>query len=382
MGPSVARPVIHAVHVLDSLAVGGMENGVVNLINATRDHLQHTVVTVSGGGPLSDRLPASVPVHCIGKGAGVDLGAVFRLSRLLRRVRPDVVHSRNWGAFDTVLAARLAGLRTVVHGEHGREAADPEGLDPRRNGLRRVLAPLVSRFVTVSFDLRRWLITTVRIPAHKVVTIHNGVDTTRFVPGDSAEARETLGLPTAATVVGTIGRLDPVKDQAGLIAAFSGLVGSGSSPILAVVGEGPSRPALEREIRRHGLADRVRLFGERRDVPTVLRALDVFVLPSRAEGMSNTILEAMATGLPVVATDVGGNPELVESEVTGRLVPSGDPGALEAALRAYVTDSYLRSLQGKAGRERVLEHFSLDRMAQAHGDLYTSLCQARQTGGG
>jgi sugar transferase (PEP-CTERM/EpsH1 system associated) len=293
-----------------------------------------------------------------------------------------VVHSRNWGAFDTVLAARLAGLRTVVHGEHGREAADPRGLDPRRNRLRRVLAPLVSRFVTVSFDLRRWLITTVKIPAHKVVTIHNGVDTTRFFPGDSAEARETLGLPIAATVVGTIGRLDPVKDQAGLIVAFSGLAESGSNLILAVVGEGPSRLALEGEIRRRGLSDRVRLFGERGDVPTVLRALDVFVLPSRAEGMSNTILEAMATGLPVVATDVGGNPELVEPEVTGRLVPSGDPGALEAALRAYVTDSYLRSLQGKAGRERVLQHFSLDRMAQAHGDLYTSLCRAQQTGGG
>ena len=369
---------IHAVHVLDSLAVGGMENGVVNLVNATRDHLRHTVVTMSGRGPLSDRVPASVSVHCIGKRAGTDLAAVLRLSRLLRGLRPDVVHSRNWGAFDSVVAARLAGLRTVVHGEHGREASDPQGLDPRRNRLRKVLSPLVSRFVTVSLDLRSWLITAVRIPAHKVVTIHNGVDITRFCPADSAEARDALGLPIAATVIGTIGRLDPVKDQAGLIAAFSGLAESGASPILAIVGEGPSRPALENEIRQRGLSDRVRLLGERRDVPAVLRAFDVFVLPSRAEGMSNTILEAMATGLPVIATDVGGNPELVEPDVTGRLVPAGDPPSLEVALRAYVTDPYLRSLQGKAGRERVLQHFSLDRMAQAHGGLYTSLCRTKQ----
>jgi sugar transferase (PEP-CTERM/EpsH1 system associated) len=366
------------VHVLDSLAVGGMENGVVNVVNATRDQVRHTVVTMTGLGPLSQRLPASVPVHCVEKRAGTDPGAVVRLSRLLRRLRPDVVHSRNWGAFDAVVAARLAGIRTVVHGEHGREAADPEGRDPRRNRLRRVLAPLVSRFVTVSVDLRRWLIATVRLPAHKVVTIHNGVDSDRFSPGDSVEARDALGLPAAATVIGTIGRLDPVKDQAGLIVAFAGLAGSGSSPILAVVGEGPSRPALENEIRCRSLSDRVRLFGERTDVPTVLRALDVFVLPSRAEGMSNTILEAMATGLPVVATEVGGTPELVEADVTGRLVPPGDPNALEAALRAYVGDSCLRSLQGKAGRERVLQHFSLERMAQAHVSLYASLCRARQ----
>jgi sugar transferase (PEP-CTERM/EpsH1 system associated) len=372
---------IHAVHVLDSLAVGGMENGVVNVINATRDQVRHTVVTMTGRGPLSERLPASVPVHCIGKRAGIDLGAVLRLGRLVRGLRPDVVHSRNWGAFDAVVAARLAGVRTVVHGEHGREAADPRGLDPRRNRLRRLLAPLVSRFVTVSLDLRRWLVTTVGIPAHKVVTIHNGVDTARFSPADSSEAREALGLPIGATVIGTIGRLDPVKDQAGLIEAFSGLAESGSTPILAIVGEGPSRPSLEEQIRRRGLSQRVRLFGERRDVATVLRAFDIFVLPSRAEGMSNTILEAMATGLPVVATDVGGNPELVEPETTGQLVPPGDPHALEAGLRAYVADSYLRRSQGKAGRERVLQQFSLDRMAQAHAGLYSSLCRARQAGG-
>ncbi|HEY7203370.1 MAG TPA: glycosyltransferase [Methylomirabilota bacterium] len=371
---------IHAVHVLDSLAVGGMENGVVNVINATRDQIRHTVVTLSGLGPLSERLPASVGVQCIGKRAGIDLGAVFRLGRLLRGLRPDVVHSRNWGAFDTVMAARLAGIRTLVHGEHGREAKDPQGLDPRRNRLRRVLSPLVSRFVTVSFDLRRWLVETVRIPAHKVVTIHNGVDTGRFRPGDPTEAREALGLPTAATVVGTIGRLDPVKDQTGLIAAFAGLARSETSAVVAIVGEGPSRAALEGEIGERGLADRVRLLGERRDIPALLRAFDVFVLPSRAEGMSNTILEAMATGLPVIATDVGGNPELVEPEMTGCLVPSGNPQALETALRTYVADPHLRSLQGKAGRERVLQHFSLERMAQAHRGLYTSLSRARRAG--
>lgn len=366
---------IHVVHVLDSLAIGGMENGVVNVINAAR-HGRHTVVTMTAGGPLRERLPAEVAVHCVDKRAGIDLRAVARLARLFRRLRPDVVHSRNWGALDAVLAARLAGVRAVVHGEHGREASDPLGLNPRRNRIRRVLGPLVSRFVTVSFDLRDWLVGTVGIPAGKVLTIHNGVDTARFSDGDPMEARRTLGLPADAIVIGTVGRLDPVKDQVGLLAAFAAFPDSPSGPRLAIVGEGPCRQALEGEIARLRLTGRAQLCGERRDIPSVLRAFDVFALPSRAEGISNTILEAMATGLPVVATDVGGNPELVEPDVTGRLVPAGDPPALEAALRSYVSDPYLRAQHGKAGRERVLQHFSLERMAQAHTDLYASLSRS------
>lgn len=364
---------IHVVHVLDSLAIGGMENGVVNVINAARHGLRHTVVTMTADGPLSDRLPAGVAVHCVAKRAGIDLRAIARLARLFRRLRPDVVHSRNWGAFDAVVAARLAGVRAVVHGEHGREASDPLGLNARRNRIRRVLGPLVSRFVTVSFDLRRWLVGTVGIPAGKVLTIHNGVDTARFSDGDPTEARRTLGLPADAPVIGTVGRLDPVKDQAGLLAAFAAFPDSPSGPRLAIVGEGPCRQMLESEIARLHLTGRAHLCGERRDIPSVLKAFDVFALPSRAEGISNTILEAMATGLPVVATDVGGNPELVEPDVTGRLVPAADPAALETALRSYVSDPYLRAQHGKAGRERVLQHFSLERMAQAHTDLYASL---------
>ncbi len=375
----MARPMTHVVHVLDSLAVGGTENGVVNLINASSGGFRHTVITVRVGGPLVDRLPPDVPVHCLGKRPGVDLRAVLRLVAMLRRLRPHVVHSRNWGAFDAVLSARLAGIRTVIHGEHGREASDPEGLHRRRNRLRRVLAPLVTRFVTVSVDLRHWLLATVGIPAEKVVTIHNGVDTDRFSEGDRADGRRALGVPGEAMVIGTVGRLDPVKDHVGLLAAFARLEGLDPLPTLLIVGDGPCRAALESEIGRRGLAGRVRLLGERRDVRTALHAFDVFVLSSRAEGISNTILEAMATGLPVVATEVGGNPELVRHDVTGLLVPAGDPQALAAALRTYSGDQQRRAFHGRAGRERALRDFGLDKMVQAYGRLYTSLCAGPRT---
>jgi sugar transferase (PEP-CTERM/EpsH1 system associated) len=364
---------MHVVHVLDSLAVGGMENGVTNLINALSVNMRHTVVTMSAVGPLVDRLPREVECHCIGKRPGIDVGAIVRLASLLRRLKPSVVHSRNWGGVDGIIAARVAGVPAVIHGEHGREAADPEGRDPRRNRLRRIFAPLVSRFVTVSFDLRQWLLTMVRLPAGKLVTIHNGVDIRRFAAGDRRAGRRALRLPGHAVVVGTVGRLDPVKDHAALLQAFSVLRTDQRTAELVIVGDGPCRGALEQQVQELGLTGHVHLLGMRHDVPLLLQGFDVFALPSLAEGISNTLLEAMATGLPVVATRVGGNPELVEHGVTGTLVPPSNPLVQGAALHYYVEDAGLRERHGAAARQRVLEHFTIDRMAQAYHDLYQSV---------
>ena len=174
-----AAPAI-VVHVVHSLGVGGTENGVVNVINSLAQGLRHAVVAVTESGPLAARLPAGTPVLALGKRPGIDPAAMLRLARALRRLRPDIVHTRNWGALDAVMAARLVRVPAVIHGEHGREVGDPTGLNRRRNRIRRALSPLVDRFVAVSHDLERWLVHTVGIPAGKVQTIHNGVDTERF----------------------------------------------------------------------------------------------------------------------------------------------------------------------------------------------------------
>jgi len=380
VGAAVARPMTHVVHVLDSLAVGGTETGVVNLVNATRESVRHTVVTMTSVGPLAERLPAEVPVFCVSKRPGVDLKAIVRLAGLLRRLRPEAVHSRNWGALDAVISARLAGVPVVIHGEHGREASDPHGLNRRRMRIRKTLAPLVSRFVTVSFDLERWLVDIVGIPIRKVGTIHNGVDVDRFAAGDRHAARRALGVSDDALVIGTVGRLDPVKDQAALLAAVAQLGDVEGRPTLVIVGEGPCRQGLEADIARRGLGDRVIMAGERGDVAGLLAAFDIFALPSLGEGISNTILEAMAAGLPVVATDVGGNPELVDHDVTGLLVPPASPSALTAALRRYCSDAGLATLHGKAGRDRVTRELSLDHMVRAYTRLYASLCTEPRAG--
>jgi sugar transferase (PEP-CTERM/EpsH1 system associated) len=358
-------------HVLHSLAVGGTENGVVNLITALRGDFEHTVIAMTETGPLASRLPADVQIHQLGKRVGLEGRTFLRLVRLLRRLRPDVVHSRNWAAFDAVPAARVAGVPMIVHGEHGREAADPHGLNARRRRLRRVLGPLVDRFVTVSVDLGRWLIDVVGIPERKVITIHNGVDTERFSDQERERGRAALGVEDGVPVIGAVGRLDPVKDHAQLIDAFGMIARERPRALLAIVGEGPTRRELERRIAACGLDARVRLLGTRADVPLILKGFDVFVLPSIAEGMSNTILEAMATGLPIVATRVGGTPELIEDGTHGRLVPAGDSGALAEALAVYLDDPVLRALHGKASRQRAIGEFDLERMAAEYRALYS-----------
>lgn len=295
----------------------------------------------------------------------------FRMARIFRRLRPDIVHTRNWTCIDAILGARLAGVPHVIHGEHGREAVDPTGANHLRRRVRRLLAPLVSQFVTVSRDLARWLVEDVGVPARKVRTIYNGVDTVRFKPGDREAARAALGIPSGWGVVGTVGRLDPVKDQAGLIRAFAALAPRRPC-MLVIVGDGPLRSELEDLRRQLGLEDRVRILGDRQDIPQILQALDCFVLPSIGEGISNAVLEAMATALPVVATRVGGNVELVEHDATGLLIEVRQPAALVRALDCYLGDPAIARKHGTAARERAEREFGLTRMLTGYEDLYRS----------
>jgi len=363
---------LRIVHVVHSLDIGGTENGVVSVINALHDEFRHSVVSMTEGRVLASRLPADIVIHCMNKRSGLDLRVIVRLTALLRRLRPDAVHSRNWAAFDTVLAARLAQVPVVIHGEHGREIADPEGRNRRRNHVRRLSAPLVTRFVTVSHDLSRWLVHDVGVAPHKVVTIHNGVNVERFSPDTREEARRIFGVSPQTVVVGTVGRLDPVKDHAGFLEAFAMVTKGHGDAVGVIVGDGDCRDMLEEQTRLLGIGARTRLLGKRLDIPILLSGFDIFVLPSIAEGLSNTILEAMAAGLPVVATRVGGNPEMVEDGVTGALIAPRQPHRLAEALTVYMADPCLRARHGKAGRQRAMDKFSLERMVNAYRNLYVS----------
>ena len=351
---------------------GGTENIVVRLVEHFQDRVDHLVLTPGCDGPLRGRFSKEIPVIALAEPGKSGRWNAVRMAKVFGEFRPDIVHGRNWSCIDAIIGARLAGVPVVIQGEHGRIAGDPTGQNAFRRRVRRLLSPLVDQFVAVSSDLARWLVEEVRLPRRKVLHIPNGVDTTRFSADDHHAGRKAIGVPDGWTALGSVGRLDPVKDHASLLRAFAA-VKNDYKALLYLVGDGPSRSAIEQQVRALGLETQVRLLGERKDIPLVFKGLDLFFLPSVGEGMSNSILEAMATGLAVVATRVGGNPELVQDDVTGTLVEPGAPSALAAAMRRYLDDPELIARHGGAGRARVEAEFSLARMLSAYEGLYARL---------
>ncbi|KAI5916930.1 TIGR03088 family PEP-CTERM/XrtA system glycosyltransferase [Thauera sp. 2A1] len=373
------RPLV--MHLVYSFDVGGLENGVVNLINRMPpERFRHMVVALTQCAPaFCARITRpDVEFLSLHKPPGQGYKLYPKLFRLFRQYRPAILHSRNLAALEAVVPAFAAGVPVRIHGEHGWEESDPRGLNPKFRFLRRLYRPFVSHYVALSADLERYLVDRVGIAAARVSRICNGVDTVRFHPANGTRP-PIAGSPFASpdhVLIGTVGRLQAVKDQLTLVRAFARLAASGAPGSdrarLVIAGDGPLRPQVEAEVRASGCADRIWLAGERKDVPEFMRGLDVFVLPSISEGISNTILEAMASGLPVVATDVGGNGELVVAGATGTLVPAADPAAMADALMCYAADAALRQSHGAAGRKRVEAEFSLDGMVERYTRVYQS----------
>lgn len=374
------KPLI--VHVLYRLDTGGMERIIVSLINATHDRYRHAVIALVGFGSLRGEIEHAVTA-CLSlhKKPGKDWACHGRLWRALRALRPDLVQTYNIGALDLAPVVKLAGVRRLVHAEHGRDATDPQGENSTYLRLRRWMAPLIDRYVAVAPDLQRWLTDRVGIRRSKVTYIANGIDVAAFdLPRDESVPRRRLAdfAPAGSVLIGHVARLDKVKDQANLISAFKLLREQGHADCrLVIAGEGPQRDALEHQIVELGLAESVRLLGDRSDVAELLAECDVFALSSIAEGMPVTLLEAMAARLPVVATDVGGVALVVDAGVTGTLVPAGDPRAMAGALRAYVADESLRHSHGEAGHARVAAKFSLNAMVASYVALYEELLGRR-----
>lgn len=391
---SECRPALIA-HLIFRLDVGGLENGLVNLVNGMpADRFRHAIICLGGVNPEFRRriTRPDVPVCSVDKRPGKDLGAYWRVGRELRALRPDIVHTRNLGTIDLQFVAAVCGFRRRVHGEHGWEASDPRGLSPRSLRIRRACRPLVPCYVAVSRDIAAWLVRDVGARPTRVRQIYNGVDAARFRP----ELGAPRDVPWSSAgprplVIGTIGRLDPIKDQAALLRAGAALIARrpGGPPLrLVIAGDGPLRAPLESLACELGIREQVWFAGRRDDVPQLLGALDIFVLPSLNEGISNTILEAMAAGLPVVARRVGGNPELIEHGLTGLLCeppsatdPRSGDAALADALASYVDDGDRRRRDGEAARRLTLERFSLEAMIGGYASVYDEL-MGRAAGAG
>jgi sugar transferase (PEP-CTERM/EpsH1 system associated) len=375
--PQPAPPLV--LHVLFRFATGGLENGVVNLVNRMdRRRFRHAILaldTVDAG--FAARIERDdVALHALHKPPGHAQRLYPQVWRLLREMRPAVVHTRNLAALELQVPAWAAGVPARLHGEHGWDASDPTGQASRPRWIRRLYRPFVQRWTTVSLDLKRYLVERVGISDTHVEHVCNGVDVQRFAPGPEGPV-PIPGCPFDPAqhwIVGTVGRLSPVKNQAGLIDAFAQALAAApemrARARLAIAGDGPLRAALESQVQQAGLGGHVWMAGERRDVPAVLRGLHLFALPSLGEGISNTILEAMASAVPVLATAVGGNPELVASGRTGLIVPVADAAALADGLRQAFDRPETTRQWSRQARAEAEQRFSLDAMVDGYARVY------------
>jgi sugar transferase (PEP-CTERM/EpsH1 system associated) len=275
----------------------------------------------------------------------------------------------------------LAGVPARVNGLHGRDASDPQGRNPKHKLLRRLMLPFYDCCYANSGDMDAWNRQVIGVPAHKSRLLANGIDAERFRPLADGETKPDFGFGPGHVVIGTVGRVQDVKDHASLIDAFvllrKQLPQQADRLRLAIVGDGPLLPSLREKVRALGIGNAVWLPGARNDVPDILRGFDIYAISSIAEGTPGSVLEGMATGLPAVGTRVGGVPEVIAEGTTGFIVPPRDPAALAQALARYVQDPALAASHGMAGRARVLTHYSMPAMVAGYQALYDSLCERK-----
>ncbi|HLO62342.1 MAG TPA: TIGR03088 family PEP-CTERM/XrtA system glycosyltransferase [Azonexus sp.] len=372
------RPLI--AHVMHRFDTGGLENGIVNLINHMPESAyRHAVIALTEITDFRQRINrADVEFIALNKPPGHVFWIYPQLFKIFRKIRPAIVHTRNLAALEAQVPALLSGIPVRIHGEHGRDVGDYYGTNKKCQWIRRIYSPFVKHYIALSRDLADYLMHPVGISPHRVTQIYNGVDAIRFHPAQHRQPIPDSPFNGADYwIVGTAGRMQTVKDQTNLAKAF--VLAMRQAPTLRnrlrliMVGDGPLREESKAILKGAGMTDLAWLPGERRDIPDVMRGFDCFVLPSIAEGISNTILEAMATGLPVIATAVGGNPELVEEGRSGRLVPASNPVDLANAMIELAQQPEIAQTMGQHGRRLVEHNYSMDAMVRNYQQLYDRL---------
>lgn len=380
--PQQAPPLV--VHVIYALDFGGLETLLVDCINhMPQDRYRHAIVCVTRYSEFAKRISrADVALYALNKPPGLGLSTHWAFWKLMRNLKPSIVHTYNLAAYEYAATAMLAGVPVRIHAEHGRDARDPKGLNRKHNFLRKVLAPCIDAFVPVSLELKQWLHQTIGIPARKLHAINNGVDTLRFRPAQmSDELRQLFHIETDSFVIGSVGRIQDVKDHATLVKAFAilrDLLPHAAARLrLVIIGEGPLLPQLKAQIQNLNLQDVVFTPGARHDIDQVMHCFSLFALSSIAEGTPVTILEAMASGLPIVSTAVGGIPDLVIDGRDGLLVAPSDPNAMASAFARYVQEPALLAAHSAAGRQHIEQSYSTQAMVQAYAALYDGIGQSK-----
>jgi sugar transferase (PEP-CTERM/EpsH1 system associated) len=370
---------VHVVHLVYGFAAGGLENVVVQLIDGLpHEAYRHTVVALTAVDPVfASRIQRTdVELISLNKKPGQPFGLYPRMYKLLRALKPDVLHSCNLAALEFAPVAMVAGVPCRVHAEHGWDVADPDGSNRKFRWYRRVYGRFVQRFVAVSQPIYDYLVHAVGMAPGKVRLVINGVDTVRFRPARAGDPVPP-GFPFTRGehwVVGSVGRLETIKNHRLLVEAFAELVQSNPSARervrLMLVGSGALEAELRQLLADRGCADLAWLAGSRADVPDLLRHMDCFVMPSLAEGTSCTLQEAMVTGLPIIATDVGGNGAVLGAGTLGALVPSGDVRAMVQAISRCWADPAVARVDAAAAGTVGRELYGLAPVLAAYNGLF------------
>jgi len=366
-------------HVVYGLGRGGIQTGLENLLGRLdRDCFEHIVCALRPpiDHPMCQGLAGLARVMCLRTTESSSRFQVAAIVRAIREVKPDIVHSRNWGCIETVPAARWAGSCAIVHGEHGFDSGQVGGEPRRRAWFRRAAFEMADRVLAVSYQTRALHAQQTGFPARRITVIHNGVNERLFFPDPASRARirAELGIAEGEFCIGSVANLAPVKDLMTTLRAVAELAGTVKDWRCLILGEGPERSKLEAFIDEHPeWKCRVSLPGLTRRIPEMLNAMDAFVLSSVTEGICNSLLEAMATGLPVVVTNTGGNPEIVVDGQSGFLFPVGGVQQLVEKLIALRNRRDLRLELGQQAVRRMREEFSLESMAQNYDRVYNSL---------
>ncbi|PCI70154.1 MAG: sugar transferase [Piscirickettsiaceae bacterium] len=364
---------VHICHIIYALKTGGLENGLVNLINRLpEEQFRHSIICLTDYDDFAARINRQgVEIVSLHKKQGQDFGLFLKVYKVLKRLKPDIVHTRNMTAIEMQFPALFAGVKTRIHGEHGWDISDPEGKNTKYQWLRKICNLVIHRFIPLSKELEQYLTDVIHVSPKKITRICNGVDAARFVVGEKKHKDLLPENAKKAVVIGYVGRMEAIKNPQNLAQAFIQLHKKQKKKVfLVMVGQGSEYEGVANVLTEQQLNNQSWLAGDCSNVAELMQQFDIFCLPSNAEGISNTLLEAMASGLPVVATNVGGNADIAVEGETALLVNSGDSAALADALARYVEDESLRQAHGQAGRLRIEKKLSLEQMVLNYKTMY------------
>ncbi len=382
----MSRKKIKILHVIDSLDVGGMERVVIDVVNGLdQSQFDQVVCCVSRKGEAAWRLREGARLVDLGKGDVADPLMPLKIASVIRRETPDIIHTQSWSGIDASIAKLISGRAGLIHSEHGRNFPHISSEPLKRRIARRLLYQISDAVFAVSNELRDYYCRQTGFPRDRMRVVPNGIDVRRIDNAASGAVREEFGISEDDFVVGTVTRLDATKDTITLARAFARLYPSapqsrddapakpGARLRLLIVGDGNQRMAIESFGAERGLNDAIIFAGVRHDVPRLLGAMNMFALSSLSEGMPITVLEAMAARLPVVATNVGSLPQLVDEGVTGFLVESRDDRSLAERIALLRSNRDLATRFGQAARRKVEREYSLESMLRRYAELYLSV---------